>query len=175
VRGAARKGGPYRNRYAEVGAQLACDGASMLTSRGAARTVFDASHARIHGNLLMRHGFLAEGGVELGGAVIDDQLSVNQGRFRGSVDLDGLRARELVLLPIEKGLTWVLANVAVDTLCDLRPAWPEDCYFDNLTYRNLRFPWSLSERLSWVAASRHGYVPDAYDQFAAFIDKQPLG
>jgi hypothetical protein len=132
-----RSNGAVRLRGACVGGNLECDGAIFRNPalRGVANTgiALDATTLKVAGAVLLRHGFVAKGGVLLFGAEIGGALECDGGKFLNlasygggesgiALNGDGLKVAGAVSLRngfISEGAVWLhTAEIAGSLECD---------------------------------------------------------
>ncbi|MEU6426702.1 hypothetical protein ABZ860_12455 [Microbispora sp. NPDC046973] len=116
-------------------------------------------------------GFTAHGTVRLRGARIGGVLSFHRAVLRAqgrALHLSHMQADELILLPesIEGEVNLGYSRFGV--LFDRPESYPGDVRLNGLTYESLRGPASLADRLSWLRRDPGGYLPQPYEQLAAY-------
>jgi hypothetical protein len=160
---------------AHIGGTLDLSGATLSNPNG--RTLFAAS-LMVDRSMYCRNGFSAEGEMNLLGAHIGSNLEFDGASLNNregmALDLEGLRARALILRPQAPPEGTVdLTNAQVDVCYDSEGAWPDDLRLDGFTYGALvaRPVVDVTTRLRWLKRDPGGYTPQLYEQLAAAYRK----
>ncbi|WP_169950124.1 oxidoreductase [Microbispora sp. H11081] len=116
-------------------------------------------------------GFTADGTVRLRGARIGGVLSFHGAVLRAPgrvLHLSHMQADEVILLPesIEGEVNLGYSRLGV--LFDRPESYPGDVRLNGLAYESLRGPATLADRLSWLRRDPGGYLPQPYEQLAAY-------
>src|SRR6266568_2514939 len=148
----------------------------------------DARQLRTHGDLRLDEGFSVSGGAELAGAHIGGQLNCTGGQFSNAdgpaLSADGLTvdssmfcnegfsaSGEVRLAAAQIGdvLEGILDLTAAKTSSyhDDTTSWPEYLRLDGFVYHTIEGA-SVKERLEWLLRNESGYLPQIYEQLAAF-------
>jgi hypothetical protein len=176
--------GPVVLSAARIGGDADLDGTTISVPDGLALV---ADRIAVAGSLLARHGFVAEGGVALLHARVDNQLNFMEATLRAggqtaALHLGGARAGSVWLTFAEAPRGRMqLAGLDADTLFDDPDTWPSTVDLIGCRYRMLigRRPAprgvpapdqevDVSTRLRWLRRESVGFVPQPYEQLADF-------
>jgi hypothetical protein len=160
--------GLLRLDRAHVAGEIFLMGAHIGDGTGEA---ISAKGLTVEGDMECNDGFTARGSINMGGARIGGRLSFEGAALDGALDLGQLRADELCLRT-EQPLTaqlW-LGQAHVGTLDDDPAVWPPAVVLNGFTYDSIRHHRGVhvAERLDWVTRDPRGYLPQPYEQLAAY-------
>lgn len=176
--GGFRAEGAVRLLGAEIGGNLACDGATLVHKDGAALL---GDGLKTTGGVFLGGGFRAEGSVRLLGAEIGGDLACVGGEFECEKETytalqadnariggtlfwrDAARARGVVNL----------TRATVSALNDERACWPKGMELNGFTYGSISGgPVDADARLDWLARSdalQEDFQPQPYQQLAKVL------
>jgi len=154
---------------AHIGGQLNCTGGQFSNADGPA---LNADGLTVDSSMFCNEGFSASGEVRLAAAQIGDVLDCMGGHFfnAGGSALNLWRATVSGLLRTESAvLEGILDLTAAKTSSyhDDTTSWPEYLRLDGFVYDTIEGA-SVKERLEWLLRNESGYLPQIYEQLAAF-------
>jgi hypothetical protein len=183
----ARGGFTARGEVSLVGANISgsvdLDGAKLHHHGGSALT---ADRLTVGGNLLARHGFTADGEVRLIHVRVGGQLNFVEATLTHpegfALHVGAGRVNDLWLVFAVPPIGQVrLSGLRAEAIFDHPETWPERLNLVGCTYNQLharRFidadqpmptvPVEAHQRLVWLDRDPDGYVPQPYEQLAAF-------
>lgn len=159
--------GEVRLPGARIGAALVLAGARLVNPGGRA---LNADGLVVEQHVHATGGFTAEGETRLAGARIGGSLDLSGSVADGRLDLGGINAGALVLLPRHRLGDVDLADAGVGVFDDDPDTWPTSIRLRGFTYDRLGPSGDkagVRTRLRWIARDPGGYVPQLYDQLAA--------
>ena len=136
------------------------------------RIALRANGVTVRRGVSFKEGFTANGAVTLADAHVG-RLYVEGGSFKNpdgiAIDLQGIRASSLLLLPSERPDGAIdLSAAQVTNFCDDPETWPTKLHLRDFTYEILENDTvNVRSRLNWLALHGEGYVPGIYDQLAS--------
>jgi hypothetical protein len=161
--------GEVNLRSIRVGERLLLQRAEL---RNPAHTAGRLSRARVTSDMFC-DGLSVAGRLRLAGTVIGGALNLQQVELAspGGSALDGkdLQAKELLLrpaVPVDGEVD--LSNAVIGVLRDDPASWPARLRLDGLTYQALEPLLPAGRRLQWLARDPDGYLPQPYEQLAAY-------
>lgn len=129
----------------------------------------------VDGDMECDRGFTASGEVNLTSANVGGRLTFNGAVLESAVRLGRLRAGELSLRTSQAMThTLYLPQASVETLEDDPDTWPPEIRLNGFTYNAIRDPQvqpPVAQRLDWVNRDPHGYLPQPYEQLAAYYKR----
>ncbi|WP_173052823.1 hypothetical protein [Phytohabitans houttuyneae] len=155
---------------AKIDGSLLMEGATINSPVGRALTARGLTVGAVAN---LNTGFTANGRVSVTSAQVGSRISFGHAHLSTpdgeALSCRHLRSNQLVLetatrIDGEADLTY--AHVGV--LWDDPATWPDVLHLQGFTYDAIRSPASLEQRLTWLRREPSGYLPEAYDQLAAF-------
>jgi hypothetical protein len=164
--------GILRLDRAHIAGALSLLGTRIYT--GAKRSLSGES-LTVEGDMECNRGFTASGEVALTAANVAGQLTFNGAVLESKLRLGRLRAGELSLRTAQAMThTLYLPQASVETLEDDPDTWPPEIRLNGFTYNAIRDPQvqpPVAQRLDWVSRDPYGYLPQPYEQLAAYYKR----
>lgn len=116
-------------------------------------------------------GFTAEGTIRMRGARITGVLSFNGATLKAPgrvLHLSHMQVDEIIMRPaaIEGDVNFGYSRFGV--LLDAPDAYPDAVQVNGTVYDTMRGGWTLPERVAWLSRDPDGYLPQPYEQLAAW-------
>ncbi|WP_217237479.1 hypothetical protein [Streptomyces sp. AC555_RSS877] len=143
-------------------AQLAHPGADTLTAWG----------MTVGGTVDCCDGFVSQGRMSFTNSAITSTLCLTSATITERLSFKSLRAGSMKTDAATTLRSAVdLRHAHIDVLADAPASWPDETSLDGLTYTYLETA-PLDERLAWLGRPDSEYLPQPYEQLAAFYTRQ---
>jgi hypothetical protein len=143
-------------------ASLSLGGTKITNPDGVA---LRASALRVDADVVAASGFSADGEIRLIDAAIGGRLDLG-GALVDVLDLEGLRAGTLLLLPRRTPGRVDLTNAEVGGFEDNPATWPDSLRLQGFSYDVISGA-PVRDRVKWLRRHEGGYAPGLYDNLAA--------